>query len=149
MAKTVDTKRKRVMVATSITAGTLALALGISGCKTAPSKADMPRNYVLFFHFDSADLTPEARAIVDHAAVGIKALGPSTVGIAGFTDTIGTAAHKQDLSERRIAAVEAALTADGVDPKLFLKIPLGDSEPVLEPTGDRRVEIRLSVPPGS
>lgn len=124
----------------------VAFALGITGCK---SKPEMPRNYVLFFHFDSADLTPEARAIVDQAATGIKALGPSTVGIAGFTDKIGTLAHNQDLSERRITAVEAALTADGVAPKLFLEIPLGDSEPVMEPTGDRRVEIRLSVPPGS
>jgi len=127
-----------------------ALALGAAGCKTAPPpKPDAPRNYVLFFRFDRADLSPEARQIIDQAATGIKLLHPSTVAVAGFTDKIGTPGHNQHLAERRIAAVEEALTADGIDPKLFLKIALGDSEPLAEGTGDRRVEIRLSVPPGS
>ena len=127
----------------------MALAFGLAGCKTAPKKADTPRNYVMFFPFDSADLSPEAHAIVDQAAAGIKLLGPSTVAIAGFSDKIGTVGYNQHLSERRVAVVEQALTADGVDPKLFLKIPLGDSQSQIEGTGDRRVEIRLSVAPAS
>jgi len=126
------------------------LVLAAAGCKApAPSKPNVPQTYVLFFRFDSADLTPEARAIVDQAAAGIKIAKPSTVGIAGFADKAGTKAYNQHLSERRIDAVEKALTADGIDPKLFLKIPLGESEPLAEPTADRRVEIRLAVAPGS
>ena len=125
------------------------LALDLAGCKTAPPKPAAPQNYILFFRFDSADLSPDARAIVDQAAAGIKALKPSTVGIAGFSDKVGTKGYNQHLAERRIATVEGALTADGVDPKLYLKIPLGDSEPVIGGTGDRRVEIRLAVAPGS
>jgi outer membrane protein OmpA-like peptidoglycan-associated protein len=125
------------------------ITLGLAGCKTPPSKPAAPQNYILFFRFDSADLSPDARAVVDQAAAGIKALKPSTVGIAGFSDKVGTPAYNQHLAERRIGAVEAALTADGVDPRLFLKIPLGDSEPVIGGTGDRRVEIRLAVAPGS
>ncbi|HLG90299.1 MAG TPA: OmpA family protein [Alphaproteobacteria bacterium] len=130
-------------------AAILLAGLALAGCKTAPRTAEVPRNYLLFFRFDSADLSPDARRIVDQAAAGIKVLKPSTVGIAGFTDKVGTPGYNQHLAERRIAAVEAALTADGIDPKLFLTIPLGDSEPVVGGTGDRRVEIRLAAPPSS
>ena len=124
------------------------LAIGLAGCKTAPPQP-ITKNYLVFFHFDSADLSPEARQIVDQAAAGAKTMKPSTVAIAGFADKVGTPAYNQHLSERRVAAVQQALVADGVDPKLFLRIPLGDADAAIEGTGDRRVEIRLSATPGS
>ena len=125
----------------------MSVAFVVVGCKAPPP--NVPQTYVLFFPFDSADLSPEARAVVDQAASGIKVAKPSTVGIAGFADKAGTKEYNQHLSERRIDAVEQALAADGVDPKLFLKIPLGESEPLEGGTTNRRVEIRLAVAPGS
>jgi OOP family OmpA-OmpF porin len=124
------------------------LLLGLPACaaRVAPVA---PKTYLVFFHYDAADLTPEARQIVDQAAADIKTRKPSTVTIAGFTDKEGTQDYNKRLSERRIVAVEQALTGDGIDPKTFLRIPLGESEAMVGGTGDRRIEIRLPAGPGS
>lgn len=129
-----------------VIAGAL-LALVLAGCQAKPAApvatASVPHNYIVFFRFDSADLTPDAHKVVDQAAAAIKDLKPSTVSLAGFTDQDGTTAHNLHLSERRVAAVEQELAMDGVDPKLVLRIPLGESEAALEGTADRRIEIRI------
>lgn len=124
-----------------------ALVLGLAGCKTAPPST--PRTYLVFFHSDSADLSPEARQVVDQAAAGVTAFKPSTVAVASFADKVGTPAYNQHLSERRVAAVEQALVADGVSPGLLLRVPLAEAEAANQGTGDRRVEIRLSTLPAS
>jgi len=126
--------------------GMIAMIGALAGCRTSPPP---PRNYLVFFPFDSADLSPEARQVVDQAAAGAKAMKASTVAIAGFADRVGTPSYNQHLSERRVAAVEQALTADGVAPGRFLRIPLGEAEAGIEGTGGRRVEIRLTPAPGS
>jgi outer membrane protein OmpA-like peptidoglycan-associated protein len=121
----------------------------LAGCQTKTQAPPETHNYLVFFRFDSADLSPEARQVVNQAATGVKTFRPSTIAIAGFTDRVGTEAYNQHLSERRIAVVEQALIADGIDPKLFLRIPLGEAEAAIPGTGDRRVEIRLTAPPTS
>jgi outer membrane protein OmpA-like peptidoglycan-associated protein len=104
-----------------------------------------PASFIVFFHFDSSDLTPEARQIVGQAAQKARSSHASTVTIAGYTDQAGSPHYNLHLADRRIAAVEQALVTDGVDPRLFLRIPLPDAETALEPTADRRVEIRLAT----
>lgn len=123
----------------------MVLSLGLSSCalmsKTAEPK--MPVSYLVFFRFDSAELTAPAREVVDQAAARAKTIKPTTIAIAGFPDRAGSLAANQRLSQRRIETVEKALQADGVDPKLFLRIPLGESEVEVDGIGDRRIEIRL------
>jgi outer membrane protein OmpA-like peptidoglycan-associated protein len=103
----------------------------------------MPDSFLVFFAPSSDELTPEGKAIVDSAAAAIKALKPSTVTIAGYAFNVGAPEANKKRAEGRIATVQAALAADGVDPSLFLKIPVGAPEDSAGPTGDRRIEIRL------
>jgi outer membrane protein OmpA-like peptidoglycan-associated protein len=119
--------------------------LAIAGCTmTKPAaKPQMPQTFLLFFPASSADLTPDAHAIVDQAAEKAKQLKPSTIAIAGYVYNVGDPKDNERMAARRVDAVEKAMVADGVDPKLFLRLPLGAPEDSVGQTGDRRIEIRL------
>jgi outer membrane protein OmpA-like peptidoglycan-associated protein len=120
----------------------------LAGCAmnkpAAPAPVPMPVVFIVFFHGSSAELTPAAKTIVDQAAAKIRETAPSTVALAGYTADIGTPDAQKEMAAERIKVVEAALGSDGVDPKLFLSIPLGDADDNAGKTGDRRIEIRLT-----
>jgi outer membrane protein OmpA-like peptidoglycan-associated protein len=129
--------------------GLLAVMLVLAGCgmmkpRHMAGQPTMPKTYILFFHpWDNA-LTPEAKTIVDQAAAKVKETGPSTVAVAGYTDNDGAAVDNKRLAEQRVKTVQDAMIADGIDPKLFLSLPLGAPEDTAGMTGDRRIEIRLT-----
>ena len=123
--------------------------LAIAGCtmmkpQHAAGPAMAPQTYLLFFHQWSPALTPEAKVIVDQASAKVKETHPSTVTVAGYTDNDGSAADNKRLAEGRVKKVQDAMIADGIDPKLFLSIPLGPPDDTAGMTGDRRIEIRLT-----
>jgi len=119
--------------------------VAIAGCTMLKpaAKPQMPQTFLLFFHASSADLTPEAQAIVDQAAEKAKQLKPSTIAIAGYAYNLGDPKDNERMAARRVDAVEKAMVADGIDPKLFLRLPLGAPDDSVGQTGDRRIEIRL------
>ena len=135
---------------TIVRMGFLAAMLVLAGCtmmkpKHAAAPVPMPpQTYLLFFHPWSPALTPEDKVIVDQASAKVKATQPSTVAVAGYTDNDGSAKDNQKLAVERVKTVQDAMIADGVDPKLFLSIPLGPPEDTAGMTGDRRIEIRLT-----
>ena len=63
----------------------------------------------VLFAFDTAALRPAARSRIDEAAAGIRREKPSRVRVDGHTDSKGSSAYNQRLSERRAAAVAGAL----------------------------------------
>lgn len=71
----------------------------------------------------------------------------STVQVIGHTDNTGSAAHNQDLSQRRAGSVAAILRNGGVAPQRLVVFGRGEDQPVasnLTPEGrqqNRRVEI--------
>jgi outer membrane protein OmpA-like peptidoglycan-associated protein len=127
--------------------GLTLFALAMAGCammkKPPPAPPQMPQVFLLFFHASAADLTPEARTIVDQAAQKAKDTHPSTIAIAGYAYNVGKPEDNERMAARRVEAVQKAMIADGVDPKLFLRLPLGGAEDTMGETGDRRIEIRL------
>ena len=134
---------------TTFRMGFLVAMVMLAGCtmmkpKPAAAPQTMPKTYILFFHRWSPALTPEAKEIVDQASAKVKETRPSTVTVAGYTDSDGSAADLQRLAEGRVKTVQAAMIADGVDPKLFLGIPLGAPDDTAGMAGDRRIEIRLT-----
>ena len=134
---------------TTVRIGFLAAMLMLAGCtmmkpQHAAPVPMSPQTYLLFFHQWSPTLTPEAKAIVDQASAKAKATQPSTVTVAGYTDTVGSPEDNKRLAEGRVKTVQDAMIADGVDPKLFLKMPLGPADDTAGMTGDRRIEIRLT-----
>ena len=128
----------------------------------APAPACEPTNETIsvgaekLFGFDKAALKEEGKAALDEAAAKIKA-NPEikAVIVTGHTDRIGSDAYNQKLSERRAKQVADYLVAQGVDSGIISSAGKGESEPVVQCTGNkatkklvsclqpnRRVEIR-------
>jgi outer membrane protein OmpA-like peptidoglycan-associated protein len=129
--------------------GFVVAVLALAGCSmmkpmAGKAPASKAQTMLVFFHPWSADLPPEAKGIIDQAAAEIKAKHPSTVAVAGYTYNDASPADNLRLATQRVKAVQDALIADGVDPKLFLSLPLGAPDDSVGKTGDRRTEIRLT-----
>ncbi|HTA65585.1 MAG TPA: OmpA family protein [Xanthomonadaceae bacterium] len=67
------------------------------------------------FDFDKSKLRPDAVEILGQAIEVLKKYPELKVEVAGHTDSIGTDAYNQKLSERRAKAVYDYLTSNGVD----------------------------------
>jgi len=69
-----------------------------------------------FFDFDHADLRADARAALDELLAKLKSANRvSRVAVVGHTDSVGTVAYNQKLSERRAASAKRYLVAHGID----------------------------------
>jgi outer membrane protein OmpA-like peptidoglycan-associated protein len=99
---------------------------------------------MITFATGSADLTPEAEALIASLARALAApeLARSRVRIEGHTDTVGPAAMNQALSERRAAAVRERLVRRyGIAPERLEAVGLGETRPLV-PTPDGTPEPR-------
>ncbi len=69
-----------------------------------------------FFDFDHSDLRPDARAALDELLAKLTSANRvSRVLVVGHTDSVGSVAYNQKLSERRAASAKAYLVAHGVE----------------------------------
>ena len=99
-----------------------------------PPPAPVVTNYVIFFDFNRADLTPEAMQVVASAAATARSTGMVRIAVTGHTDTVGSASYNQRLSERRALAVKSQLVADGVPEAGITTVGKGFNDPLV-PTG--------------
>ena len=105
----------------------------------------------LHFAFDSDVVSDMDKAELDRIANALKTEAPdATLAIAGFTDSVGTDAYNQKLSERRAVAVANYLVAAGVPQASIVGvIGEGESNPVADNATaegraeNRRVEIAI------
>jgi outer membrane protein OmpA-like peptidoglycan-associated protein len=104
----------------------------------------------VLFATDRADLNPNGMATVRRLAEVMMQNPDRTVSVEGFTDSTGSAAHNQQLSERRAASVAQALTSMGVPSERVATRGYGAAYPVASNDSaanrqlNRRVEIVLS-----
>jgi len=104
----------------------------------------------ILFAFDRADLRPEATAVLTPLATALTGNGPP-IEVDGHTDSLGSDAYNQALSQCRAAAVARYLTAHGVSTTRLRVHGHGEREPVADNTTasgrahNRRVEIRLPL----
>ncbi len=119
--------------------------------KTAAKAAVAPaaQTFQVFFDFDKAELTPEAKRIVASAAEEYKNGKYVRIVVTGHTDTKGSAKYNQALSNRRAAAVKAEFAHLGVTSASVVTQGVGKNG-LLVPTNDgvreaqnRRAEIVL------
>ena len=83
------------------------------------------------FDFDKSNLRPDAVAILSEATEILKRYPDLRVEVAGHTDSKGTDAYNQKLSERRAKAVYDYLTTNGVSAaRLQGPIGYGESRPI-------------------
>ena len=97
------------------------------------------------FGFDKANLKAEGKAALDEAAAKIKA-NPEikAVIVTGHTDRIGSDSYNQKLSERRANQVKDYLAAQGVDASMIEAVGKGESEPVVQCTGNKATSKLIS-----
>jgi OmpA-OmpF porin, OOP family len=80
----------------------------------APPPPPGQKVFLVFFDWDKYNITPEGERIIQVAAQQYKAGGSVKLQVTGFTDTTGSYAYNQRLSERRANAVATRLAALGV-----------------------------------
>lgn len=100
-----------------------------------PVVAPIPQSFMVFFDFNKAVLTPEAKKILASAADEFKRGGYVKIVVTGHTDTVGSNKYNQTLSEHRAAAVKAELDRLGVEAHLVKAVGAGKNG-LLVPTAD-------------
>jgi OOP family OmpA-OmpF porin len=113
------------------------------------------RAFQVFFDFNKSDLTGAARQVIKAAAATAKSGNFVHLVVTGHTDTVGSAAYNQGLSERRADAVKDELVADGLPTAEITTLGAGKTG-LLVPTADgvreaqnRRATIELGSNAGS
>ena len=111
-----------------------------------PSK---PKQFLLYFKYDSTELTPQSRKLLPVVVQTIKEREYAEISVIGHTDTKGSAKHNLKLSMQRARVVEKLLKEVKKDLKNVLVQSFGEND-LLIPTGDnvsevknRRVEIMI------
>ncbi len=101
------------------------------------------------FDFAKYDLKPQFYPALNTIASTLKEYNQTIVEVSGHTDSIGSDAANQVLSERRANAVSSYLMGQGVVRERFEVVGMGERYPVASNDTDsgralnRRVEIRL------
>jgi outer membrane protein OmpA-like peptidoglycan-associated protein len=109
--------------------------------------------YIVFFDWDSAEITPEAATVLNSAITAYGNCGTVPIMLAGYTDRSGSVEYNLGLAERRNTSVQGYLTGRGIPAARITSEAFGEANPRV-PTADgvrelqnRRVEI--SYGPGS
>ena len=104
----------------------------------------------VLFQFGKSNLQPNSRNNINTLANYLIQNPDRTVIVEGYTDSVGSAAFNQTLSERRANAVRTALVKAGVEPTRIVAQGYGKEYPVASNATDsgraqnRRVEVTIS-----
>ena len=82
------------------------------------------------FDFDKSVVRPDGKRAIDEALSKLNGVDIEMVIATGHTDSIGTAAYNQRLSERRANAVKEYLVSKGIPASKVTTIGKGESQPV-------------------
>ena len=108
---------------------------------------NMPGNVT--FATDSSDLSPAFFSVLTSVGKVLDEYDQTVVEVAGHTDSTGSDAYNQSLSERRSSSVASYLQSQGVDSRRLITIGLGETMPVADNStqagrqANRRVEITM------
>jgi OOP family OmpA-OmpF porin len=82
------------------------------------------------FDFDKSVVRPDGKKSIDDALAKLRGVDLEMVIATGHTDSVGTDAYNQKLSERRAAAVKDYLVSKGIPAAKVTTIGKGESQPV-------------------
>lgn len=109
---------------------------------------NMPSNVT--FATDQDQVIPPFYATLDSVAIVLNKFNKTLIDVNGHTDSTGSLAHNQGLSERRAVSVANYLAGRGVDQRRMSTLGFGPSQPVASnatPEGraqNRRVEVMIA-----
>jgi len=114
-----------------------------AGIKVDSVGCPLEQRLKLLFDFDSAELKPESISELERLVKFMGDVPFATALIEGHTDSVGTDAYNQSLSDRRAKAVFDYLSSRGVDPARLKSMGKGESEPIADnKTAEGRQENR-------
>jgi outer membrane protein OmpA-like peptidoglycan-associated protein len=124
---------------------------GVSVTRTGPKgeniTLNMPGNVT--FATNSADLNPAFFDVLKSVGKVLKEFEQTIVEVAGHTDSTGTDAYNQGLSERRAGTVSQYLQSRGLIAQRMITVGMGENMPVADNgtesgrQANRRVEITM------
>jgi len=82
------------------------------------------------FDFDKSVVRPDGKKNIDDALAKLAGVDVEMVIATGHTDSVGTDAYNQKLSERRAAAVKEYLVSKGIPSSKITTIGKGEAQPV-------------------
>ena len=103
----------------------------------------------LLFEVDKSDLSGEAVGILDRLTKVLLGVGIHGAGVEGHTDSTGSDAYNQTLSENRARTVANYLSSQGVSAARIRSQGFGETMPVADNATEdgrrrnRRVEIKI------
>ncbi len=112
-----------------------------------PAPPAIPGPYVVFFDFDKAELTDQAKVVLANVARDAGSAKIERIFTSGHTDRAGADAYNDALAKLRVDVVAKYLIASGIDKGKILTADYGEDRPqVATPDGqverkNRRVEI--------
>jgi outer membrane protein OmpA-like peptidoglycan-associated protein len=108
---------------------------------------NMPSN--ITFATNSSDLSPAFFEVLGSVSKVLEEFDKTVVEVAGHTDSTGTDAYNQALSERRAGSVASYLSSRGIMQQRMITVGMGEGRPVADngtSSGralNRRVEITM------
>jgi outer membrane protein OmpA-like peptidoglycan-associated protein len=135
-------------------------ALSLAACSTletaqersaGPPQRCAPQTVQIYFEPDSAEVTPEGRAVIAQAARQAQGCLVDTVRVTGLADAAGAPEPNLELSRRRAQSVTAALASSGLPAAEFDLEAVGQDGAVA-PDGSkqplrRRADVVLTMKP--
>jgi OOP family OmpA-OmpF porin len=124
-------------------------SVAATSSSSSNSASRIVNTFQVFFDFDRSNIATTAAQIIDKAAASAKEGKMTRIDLTGHTDSSGTDAYNQALSERRATAVKKQLIEDGVPADEITTVGVGKAKQLV-PTADgvrepqnRRTEIIL------
>lgn len=153
----VDGKPTQTVVATANSRASLQGSpsikpLGAGGLKPAEAAlvGDLPppaRSFTLYFLEGTAEMTPESAPVLEELRAEIAKRSGAEVQVTGHTDTVGSDADNDQLSQKRAEEILNLLASRGFDRSIMSAVGRGERE-LKEATADnvgnpvnRRVEV--------
>jgi outer membrane protein OmpA-like peptidoglycan-associated protein len=122
---------------------------GVNVTRTSPNELDVRVQNEVLFDFNSSALRSTSKDALRQMADVFQKYPNTTLSVQGYTDSIGTSAYNERLSERRADSVSGYLESIGVSGARVKTVGYGESNP--RATNDtaagrqqnRRVEIHV------
>ena len=155
-------QKKRTLIKTVALSALASAALIGCGKKEEPAPAPAPAPEVItlndqgsvMFAYDSAELTPAAQQQLRTLTGKLNDPSVASIKVIGHTDSRGSDAYNQALSERRANAVRDVLVNQhGIDSSRVSSVGYGESRPVADNDSEsgrainRRVEAEVEAQP--
>jgi len=124
---------------------------GLNVTRTADDELNVSVRNEVLFDFNSAGLRSASRTALSEMADVFNRYPNTTISVQGYTDSIGTAAYNERLSERRASSVSNYLENLGVRSSRVRTIGYGESHPRASNATangrqlNRRVEIHIQA----